>query len=155
MFDALSERLHLEIKREDHVWTQDYERGVPTADLRLEMQRTMQNHCGVFRFKDKLEEGVQKILEIEKQVLAPQIKVSVNYATAAQYGVPTPQVLAALQAYKDARQRNLAINLAAIDLVGSGDSQQFEQRWQQIDAAHHRRWRPGRWWPSSTRRGRP
>ena len=36
-------------------------------------------------------------LEIEKQVLAPQIKVSVNYAMAAQYGVPTPQILATLQ----------------------------------------------------------
>ncbi|MDD2885947.1 MAG: efflux RND transporter permease subunit [Dechloromonas sp.] len=36
-------------------------------------------------------------LEIEKQVLAPQIKVSVNYATAAQYGIPTPQILATLQ----------------------------------------------------------
>ena len=30
-------------------------------------------------------------LEIEKQVLAPQIKVRVDYAAAAQYGVPTPQ----------------------------------------------------------------
>ena len=36
-------------------------------------------------------------LEIEKQVLAPQIKVRVDYATAAQYGVPTPQILATLQ----------------------------------------------------------
>ncbi len=36
-------------------------------------------------------------LEVEKQVLAPQIKVRVDYALAAQYGVPTPQVLAALQ----------------------------------------------------------
>ena len=36
-------------------------------------------------------------LEIEKQVLAPQIKVRVDYAAAAQYGVPTPQVLATLQ----------------------------------------------------------
>jgi heavy-metal exporter, HME family len=36
-------------------------------------------------------------LEIEKQVLAPQIKVNVDYARAAQYGVPTPQILAALQ----------------------------------------------------------
>jgi HME family heavy-metal exporter len=33
-------------------------------------------------------------LEIEKQVLAPQIKVRVDYAAAAQYGVPAPQVLA-------------------------------------------------------------
>ncbi|CAN5451939.1 efflux RND transporter permease subunit [soil metagenome] len=36
-------------------------------------------------------------LEIEKQVLAPQIKVRVDYAAAAQYGVPVPQVLTALQ----------------------------------------------------------
>ena len=36
-------------------------------------------------------------LEIEKQVLAPQIKVNVDYAAAAQYGVPTPQILATLQ----------------------------------------------------------
>ena len=36
-------------------------------------------------------------LEIEKQVLAPQIKVRVDYAAAAQYGVPTPQILATLQ----------------------------------------------------------
>ncbi|RIX46211.1 MAG: efflux RND transporter permease subunit [Rhodocyclales bacterium GT-UBC] len=36
-------------------------------------------------------------LEIEKQVLAPQIKIHVDYAAAAQYGVPVPQILAALQ----------------------------------------------------------
>lgn len=37
-------------------------------------------------------------LQIEKQVLAPQIKVRVDYAAAAQYGVPAPQVLSTLQA---------------------------------------------------------
>jgi HME family heavy-metal exporter len=42
-------------------------------------------------------------LEIEKQVLAPQIKVRVDYAAAAQYGVPAPQVLATLQAWSRAR----------------------------------------------------
>ena len=36
-------------------------------------------------------------LQIEKQVLAPQIKVRVDYAAAAQYGVPAPQVLSTLQ----------------------------------------------------------
>jgi HME family heavy-metal exporter len=36
-------------------------------------------------------------LEIEKQVLAPQIKVRVDYTAAAQYGVPTPQILTTLQ----------------------------------------------------------
>jgi heavy-metal exporter, HME family len=37
-------------------------------------------------------------LQIEKQVLAPQIKVRVDYAAAAQYGVPAPQILAMLRA---------------------------------------------------------
>ncbi len=32
--NALSERLHLEIQRDGHVWTQDYERGKPSADLK-------------------------------------------------------------------------------------------------------------------------
>jgi HME family heavy-metal exporter len=36
-------------------------------------------------------------LEIEKQVLAPQIKVQIDYAAAAQYGVPASQVLRTLQ----------------------------------------------------------
>ncbi|WP_298234775.1 efflux RND transporter permease subunit [uncultured Azohydromonas sp.] len=36
-------------------------------------------------------------LEVEKQVLAPQIKVRVDYAAAARYGVPAPQVLSVLQ----------------------------------------------------------
>ncbi len=36
-------------------------------------------------------------LEVEKQVLAPQIKIHVNYAAAAQYGIPAPQVLSVLQ----------------------------------------------------------
>ncbi len=31
--NALSERLHLEISRDGHVWSQDYERGKPQADL--------------------------------------------------------------------------------------------------------------------------
>ena len=37
-------------------------------------------------------------LEIEKQVLAPQIKVRLDYAAAASYGVPASRVLAMLQA---------------------------------------------------------
>ncbi len=36
-------------------------------------------------------------LQIEKQVLAPQVKVRIDYAAAAQYGVPAPQVLNTLQ----------------------------------------------------------
>jgi DNA gyrase subunit B len=32
--NALSERLHLEVHRDGHKWTQDYERGVPKGDLK-------------------------------------------------------------------------------------------------------------------------
>ena len=32
--NALSERLHLEIRRDGYVWTQDYERGKPVADFK-------------------------------------------------------------------------------------------------------------------------
>lgn len=35
----------------------------PTAELRLEMQRTMQNYCSVFRTGDSLSEGHDKILQ--------------------------------------------------------------------------------------------
>jgi heavy-metal exporter, HME family len=43
-------------------------------------------------------------LEIEKQVLAPQIKVRVDYAAAARYGVPAPQILSTLQTWSRARR---------------------------------------------------
>lgn len=36
-------------------------------------------------------------LQVEKQVLAPQIKVRVDHAAAARYGLPAPQLLATLQ----------------------------------------------------------
>jgi succinate dehydrogenase / fumarate reductase flavoprotein subunit len=35
--------------------------GSPTAEIRLEMQRTMQSDCAVFRATDTLREGVEKI----------------------------------------------------------------------------------------------
>jgi succinate dehydrogenase / fumarate reductase flavoprotein subunit len=39
--------------------------GTPTAELRLKMQRTMQNHAAVFRTSSSLQEGVQKMREIQ------------------------------------------------------------------------------------------
>ncbi|BBF84022.1 succinate dehydrogenase flavoprotein subunit [Aquitalea magnusonii] len=47
--------------------------GVAVNDARTAMQRTMQAHCGVFRFKDMLAEGVEKILEVEKMVQQTEI----------------------------------------------------------------------------------
>ena len=47
--------------------------GASVNETRLEMQRTMQNHCGVFRFKELLVEGVAKIAELEKRVAQTQI----------------------------------------------------------------------------------
>ncbi len=48
--------------------------GASVHETRLAMQRSMQNHCGVFRFADKLKTGVERILEIEEQVRATEIK---------------------------------------------------------------------------------
>ncbi len=57
---------------------------------------TLRGQADVLRARLAAIPGVAD-LEIEKQVLAPQIKVRVDYAAAAQYGVPTPQVLTTLQ----------------------------------------------------------
>ena len=48
--------------------------GADVHETRLAMQRTMQKHAGVFRFKDMLKEGVEKILAIEQDVARTQIK---------------------------------------------------------------------------------
>jgi len=48
--------------------------GADVHETRLAMQRTMQTHAGVFRFKDLLAQGVSKILEIEQQVLQTEIR---------------------------------------------------------------------------------
>ena len=42
--------------------------GTNVNEARLAMQRTMQAHAGVFRFKDMLAEGVAKILEVERMI---------------------------------------------------------------------------------------
>ncbi|WP_374261499.1 succinate dehydrogenase flavoprotein subunit [Zoogloea sp.] len=48
--------------------------GVEVNDVRLDMQRTMQKHAGVFRFADMLKEGVEKILEVAERAKHTQIK---------------------------------------------------------------------------------
>ncbi|MCB1890593.1 MAG: succinate dehydrogenase/fumarate reductase flavoprotein subunit, partial [Rhodocyclaceae bacterium] len=48
--------------------------GTDVHQARLAMQRTMQNHCGVFRFADKLKEGVSKILAVQKDVERAEIR---------------------------------------------------------------------------------
>jgi HME family heavy-metal exporter len=57
---------------------------------------TLRGQADILRSKLATIPGIAD-LEIEKQVLAPQIKVRVDYAAAAQYGVPAPQILATLQ----------------------------------------------------------
>ncbi|HUO44935.1 MAG TPA: succinate dehydrogenase flavoprotein subunit [Burkholderiales bacterium] len=42
-------------------------RGESVAAVRAELQRTMQAHCGVFRFPDALAEGVRKIREVAER----------------------------------------------------------------------------------------
>jgi succinate dehydrogenase / fumarate reductase flavoprotein subunit len=48
--------------------------GADVHETRLAMQRTMQKHAGVFRFKDMLAEGVKRIDEIAGHVAQTQIK---------------------------------------------------------------------------------
>lgn len=48
--------------------------GANVHETRLSMQRSMQKHAGVFRFKNLLQEGVEQILAIEKQVQQTEIK---------------------------------------------------------------------------------
>ena len=42
-------------------WQRNADGGSPTAQIRLEMQRTMQAHCAVFRNDETLQEGVDKL----------------------------------------------------------------------------------------------
>ncbi|QGP77675.1 succinate dehydrogenase flavoprotein subunit [Sphingobium sp. CAP-1] len=42
--------------------------GTPTADIRLEMQHTMQKHAAVFRDSELLAEGVAKIAQVNKRL---------------------------------------------------------------------------------------
>jgi len=48
--------------------------GRPTAEIRLEMQRTMQNHAAVFRTGEVMEEGLEKLKETFKSFR--QVRVS-------------------------------------------------------------------------------
>jgi len=42
--------------------------GESVSEVGAELRRTMQNHCGVFRFPDSLTEGVRKIREVAERV---------------------------------------------------------------------------------------
>jgi succinate dehydrogenase / fumarate reductase flavoprotein subunit len=48
--------------------------GERVADVGADMRRTMQGHCGVFRFPDMLEEGVKKIKQVAERVARTEIK---------------------------------------------------------------------------------
>ncbi len=48
--------------------------GCMTAEIRLQMQRVMQNHCAVFRTGDVLREGVLKLAEVRERI--KDVKVS-------------------------------------------------------------------------------
>jgi len=48
--------------------------GENVHEVRLAMQRTMQDHAGVFRFSDMLKQGVTKILEVAERVKKTEIK---------------------------------------------------------------------------------
>jgi len=55
-------------------WVRNANGAIPTADLRLNMQKTMQNHAAVFREEKTLQEGVKKMDAIYGQL--KDVKVS-------------------------------------------------------------------------------
>jgi succinate dehydrogenase (ubiquinone) flavoprotein subunit len=55
-------------------WVRNANGQIATADLRLSMQKTMQNHAAVFREAKSLKEGVDKMTGIYKQI--KDVKVS-------------------------------------------------------------------------------
>ena len=55
-------------------WARNANGSIPTADLRLSMQKTMQNHAAVFREEKSLKEGVDKMSKIYKTI--KDVKVS-------------------------------------------------------------------------------
>ena len=48
--------------------------GESVHDVRLAMQRTMQDHCSVFRFPDLLAKGVEEIMKVAERVSRTEIK---------------------------------------------------------------------------------
>ncbi len=42
--------------------------GESVAEVKSELAKTMQTHCGVFRFEDMLQQGVKKILQVAERV---------------------------------------------------------------------------------------
>jgi DNA gyrase subunit B len=68
--NALSERLHLEISREGHVWSQDYERGKPMTDL--EQGAATKEHGTTITFLPDLE--IFEEIEFDFQTLAERLR---------------------------------------------------------------------------------
>jgi succinate dehydrogenase (ubiquinone) flavoprotein subunit len=52
--------------------------GTKVADLRLKMQKTMQNHAAVFRTGTVLKEGVHKMDETYKELFDLKVRLLIN-----------------------------------------------------------------------------
>ena len=68
--NALSERLHLEIRRDGHVWSQDYERGKPQTDL--SSGEATEDHGTTITFLPDLE--IFEEIEFDFQTLAERLR---------------------------------------------------------------------------------
>jgi len=68
--NALSERLHLEIRREGHVWSQDYERGKPQTGLTA--GEATEEHGTTITFLPDLE--IFEEIEFDFQTLAERLR---------------------------------------------------------------------------------
>jgi DNA gyrase subunit B len=105
--NALSERLHLLIERDGHVWTQDYERGEPKGDLK--------------RGKASKKTGTTITFLADAEVFE---EVSYDYATLAERLRETAFLT-----------RNLRIDL--VDERGSGQRETFQYKGGIVDFVAH------------------
>ena len=105
--NALSERLHLEVSRDGHLWTQDYERGDPKGDLK--------------RGKASKETGTTITFLPDAEVFE---EVSFDYATLAERLRETAFLT-----------RNLRIDL--VDERGAGQRETFQYKGGIVDFVAH------------------
>jgi len=54
-------------------WEQKGE-GESVDELRAELKRVMEDHCGVFRTEELLSEGVERVVELEKRIQRVRLK---------------------------------------------------------------------------------
>ena len=84
-------------------------------------KRQMQNHCGVFRFADKLKEGVSKILAVQKDVERVEIRDKSQVFN-------TARVEACLLYTSDAADERSSVDLGGRRIIKKKNNKKHDRR---------------------------